>query len=125
MWTKARTATRHGNYDLHVLCLQFSVYGFPFTAFLFRGYYSHECTNIINIIFVNSWLFYLFSNFRIYFVPVLPKPPAPRLVSSKTSTSCHEMCSCLAITSWATRSPFSTMNSSLERFTRITPISPR
>jgi hypothetical protein len=28
-----------------------------------------------------------------YFFPVCPKPPAPRSVSSNTSTSCHSACS--------------------------------
>ena len=45
-------------------------------------------------------------------------------VSESVSTSSHSARSCLAITSCAIRSPLFMVNSSLDKFTRITPISP-
>jgi hypothetical protein len=62
---------------------------------------------------------------RYPFVPVDPKPPAPRAVSSSVSTTSHITVSCLAITICAMRMPGSTVNGSALKFTRITLISPR
>jgi hypothetical protein len=60
-----------------------------------------------------------------YFVPVWPKPPAPRSVSSRASTACQTTVSWRAITIWQMRSPCSIVCGSLLRFTIITPMSPR
>jgi hypothetical protein len=62
---------------------------------------------------------------RFYLTPVLPKPPAPLSVLLNSSTLCQSARSCFAMTSCAMRSPFSTVKASLERFTKMTPISPR
>jgi len=59
------------------------------------------------------------------YLPVEPKPPAPRAVSSRVSTSSMAACSCLAITSWAMRSPRRMTNGSWPWLIRMTPTSPR
>src|SRR5690606_5333541 len=59
-----------------------------------------------------------------YFTPVLPNPPAPLEVSESSSTECHSALSCLAMTNWAIRSPFSMVKASVDRLISITPTSP-
>ena len=62
---------------------------------------------------------------RPYLCPVDPKPPAPRIVSSRLSSSRHVACSTGAITSCAMRSPRRMMKSSSPRLISIALISPR
>lgn len=59
-----------------------------------------------------------------YLFPVLPKPPSPRTVSESASTVNHSARSCLAMTNCAIRSPLTISKSSLDKLTKITPISP-
>ena len=76
------------------------------------------------IIFIRKYVVY--CNLYIgYFTPVLPKPPSPLAVSDNSATSNHSALSCFAMFNWAIRSPFSITKSSFDKFTKITPISPR
>ena len=60
-----------------------------------------------------------------HFFPECPKPPAPRSVSSKFSTTAHSARSYRDTTIWAIRSPSQISKGSGERFTKMTQISPR
>ncbi len=62
---------------------------------------------------------------RLYYRPVLPKPPAPRAVSPTPSASSSAGDSCRANTSCAIRSPRRIVTASLPPFWRITFSSPR
>ncbi len=57
--------------------------------------------------------------------PVEPKPPSPRAVASRSSTSSKRAWRTGAGTSWAMRSPRRTSNGSAPRLARITFTSPR
>ena len=57
--------------------------------------------------------------------PVDPNPPAPRAVSSRSSTSAQHACVTGATTSWAMRSPRRMIKSSDPRLIKITLTSPR
>jgi hypothetical protein len=58
-------------------------------------------------------------------VPVLPKPPVPRAVSSTLATSCQRARTTGASTAWAMRAPRSTTNGASPVFSTITCSSPR
>ena len=58
-------------------------------------------------------------------MPVEPKPPSPRLVSSSSSTSANRACCTGAGTSWAMRSPRATGKGSAPRLARMIFTSPR
>ncbi len=57
--------------------------------------------------------------------PVLPKPPSPRTVSGRVSTCSNSIGRNGSSTSWATRSPWRTVRSSLLSLCRATKHSPR
>ena len=59
------------------------------------------------------------------YLPVEPKPPAPRTVSESVSDASHSTRSCRATTICAIRSPGFISKGVSERFTRMTLISPR
>ena len=59
------------------------------------------------------------------YLPVLPKPPSPRSVSSRVSVSSHCTCSWRATTICAIRSPGLIVNGWSDRLIRMTLISPR
>lgn len=73
---------------------------------------------------VSNKIMEIFQKLSFYFAPVLPNPLSPRAVCDSFSTSAHTALSCLAMINCAMRSPFSMVKSSLDKFTRTTPISP-
>ncbi len=62
---------------------------------------------------------------RFQSVPVLPKPPPPRAVSSRLGTSCQRARTTGASTAWAMRVPRSTVNGASPAFSTMTWSSPR
>ena len=80
---------------------------------------------IIFIIY-QVFLVYFYSPYCVkFYFEVLPKPPSPLSVSLISVTSCQVIVSYFAIIICAIRSPFLMIKLSADKFTKITPISPR